>query len=309
MPLRVVIQHGDGALEVWTPDERVAALVVALLGTPAGWWAQTPELLGTLTIEPQPSSSPAGRYCLHARIGACTERFTALALHELARLLDWYTNRVFVAHLSGRAYLLHAAAVVRNGGALLLPARSGGGKSTLAVALALHGYGYLTDEVAVVDRRTLRLWPFAKSVALRSGGMQALTREFPGWDEGLQPNARIPTPEGLLVGVQRWLPPAAGPGFPITHIVFPDYRLDRGAGALHPLGRGEALIRLIGQRYASSEGLDFRAFTLAMTELVRGAACSTLTMGSLRSAVAYLDRLFAGEHSSDTPAAPERLPA
>jgi hypothetical protein len=45
---------------------------------------------------------------------------------------------------------LHTAAVEHRGRALLFPASSGTGKSTLTVHLALNGFGFLTDELSFV---------------------------------------------------------------------------------------------------------------------------------------------------------------
>ena len=54
---------------------------------------------------------------------------------------------------------VHAAAVVRDGRALLLCAPSGTGKSTLAYALARSGFQILSDDVIYVEsQRQLRLW-------------------------------------------------------------------------------------------------------------------------------------------------------
>ena len=50
--------------------------------------------------------------------------------------------------------VLHAAGVVAQKGAVLLPGISGAGKSTLATHLALAGFGYLTDEACwIADNR------------------------------------------------------------------------------------------------------------------------------------------------------------
>lgn len=44
-------------------------------------------------------------------------------------------------------YPLHAAGVVDDGAAVLIPAASGGGKTTLSIALALSGMGFLSDDM------------------------------------------------------------------------------------------------------------------------------------------------------------------
>jgi hypothetical protein len=62
--------------------------------------------------------------------------------------------------------LVHAGAVRWNGGAILLPGRSGVGKSELVEALVRAGAGYLSDEFAVLDRRG-RVHPYRRPIALR----------------------------------------------------------------------------------------------------------------------------------------------
>jgi hypothetical protein len=79
------------------------------------------------------------------------------------------------------AAVLHAAAVVIGGRALVLPAESHKGKSTLAAAFSRFGASILTDECAVIDPRsgafvvqpgvpTVRLFPDSSSVLLAAPG-------------------------------------------------------------------------------------------------------------------------------------------
>lgn len=57
-----------------------------------------------------------------------------------------------IEHGAGRSVMLHAAAVTDPAGrALVLVADSGVGKTTAALTLCRRGYGYLTDELAVLD--------------------------------------------------------------------------------------------------------------------------------------------------------------
>ena len=62
---------------------------------------------------------------------------------------EWGLNWVF-AQRTNMWLLLPAAAVERDGKALLLPAYPGGGKSTLAASLATRDWRLLSDEFAVV---------------------------------------------------------------------------------------------------------------------------------------------------------------
>lgn len=63
-----------------------------------------------------------------------------------------------VASWTGRLSF-HAAAVVIQGRAWLVLAHPGGGKSTLAVTMRAHGHAVLSDDLAVVDGRTVLAGP------------------------------------------------------------------------------------------------------------------------------------------------------
>lgn len=69
---------------------------------------------------------------------------------------------------------LHAGAVARDGGALLIPAGMDVGKSSLTTALMLHGFDYLSDELGCIDPITHRVWPFEKRVSLDQGSLELL---------------------------------------------------------------------------------------------------------------------------------------
>ena len=65
-------------------------------------------------------------------------------------------------------YFLHAAALAYRGGAILLVAASGSGKSTTAWALANRGFGYLSDELAPIDLDTLEVEPYPHALCLKA---------------------------------------------------------------------------------------------------------------------------------------------
>lgn len=64
-------------------------------------------------------------------------------------------------------YVVHAAVVQYRAGAVMLVARSGGGKSTLCWALLHHGLGFLSDELAPVDLETLTVYPYRRALVLK----------------------------------------------------------------------------------------------------------------------------------------------
>jgi hypothetical protein len=62
---------------------------------------------------------------------------------------------------------LHAAALERDGSAIVLVGESGHGKSTTAWGLLHHGFSYLSDELAPVDLRTLEVLPYPHALCLK----------------------------------------------------------------------------------------------------------------------------------------------
>lgn len=61
----------------------------------------------------------------------------------------------------------HAAAVSRHGRSMLLPGRSGAGKTSLAAWLTANGFNYLTDELVFIERNTCRLDAFTRPLCVK----------------------------------------------------------------------------------------------------------------------------------------------
>lgn len=86
---------------------------------------------------------------------------------EMLRWIERIIDQLILKHVRGYA-LFHAAALVIDGGAILLPGTSGSGKSTLALGLVERGYDYLSDEVGAIDLAGTFVHPFAKPITLKS---------------------------------------------------------------------------------------------------------------------------------------------
>ena len=90
------------------------------------------------------------------------------ATDVLAWLDDALT--IGVQHHRQDLFFLHAAALVRDGRAVLLIAESGGGKSTTTWAALHHGFALLSDELAPVDPDSLVVEPFPRAICLKAIG-------------------------------------------------------------------------------------------------------------------------------------------
>ncbi len=152
------------------------------------------------------------------------------------RLYLWGTVFGAVAWLNG-FFPLHASAVVTDGRVYAFTADSGGGKSTLAAALATRGFAHLCDDtlpvflapggpVAIPDRKPLKLWDDAFSLvpAIRTGAIAAM----PGKSYArVSEQCREPVPLNALIVLERGeqirLEPVLGAG-KLTVLVDAMYR-------------------------------------------------------------------------------------
>jgi hypothetical protein len=128
-----------------------------------------------------------------------TDKGDARVFQDMGSLLDWieHNTQHFVAEHATPHLFVHAGVVAWNGSAILLPARSFAGKSTLVTSLVKAGATYYSDEYAVLDLEG-RVLPYPRQVSLRDGphgpaGRLDLSAHAPQGDA-----ARIPIPVGLV---------------------------------------------------------------------------------------------------------------
>jgi hypothetical protein len=122
------------------------------------------------------------RVC-YARVDGATLEARASASSALEAALS--DMELWVAENARGFVFVHAGCVARDGRAIVLPARTRAGKTTLVSALAKAGLEYYSDEFAVIDQRGL-VRPYARPLSFRLGGIDAQRRH--------------PTELGLTVG-------------------------------------------------------------------------------------------------------------
>ena len=175
-------------------------------------------------------------------------------------------------------YFLHAAALEREGRAVLLVAESGAGKSTTAWALLHHGFRYASDELAPIELSSGRVHGFPHALCLKSDPPAPYA--LPGGVLRTSRARHVPV-ELLPCGLARC-------PLPQDAIVFLRYRADRHQPAIRPVGAAEATARLYVQALNPlahpGDGLD------AALEVVRGGRCFGLEAAGLAATCDLLVR-------------------
>ena len=119
---------------------------------------------------------------------------TGLELDLAIELLDSEV-RIYLGRTAPEAIFIHAGAVSHRGRAIVMPAKSFDGKTTLVAALVQAGATYYSDEFAVLDREGLVI-PYAKPLSVRDGGWAQTDRAVESYG-GVAGEERLPI--GLIV--------------------------------------------------------------------------------------------------------------
>jgi hypothetical protein len=208
---------------------------------------------------------------------------------EVGSVLDylfWHVNDQ-VARNETEHVLVHAGSVrAPDGGVLLLPAPSGSGKTTTTLGLLRAGFGYLSDEFAVIDPGTLLVHPFPRPLSFKAGTRAlfpevdalALVPPGPGASAYVAPTAVGADPTPLEPDAVCW-------------IVFIRHVTDH-APELEQLTAAQTVMRLAENTFNFQRRCSVTLPTLAaVAERARG---YTLVSGDLDAAVRTLSAVVAG---------------
>lgn len=208
-------------------------------------------------------------------------------------MFEWGLNWVF-GHRMHAYLVLHAAAVERDGRAVLLPAWPGSGKSTLAASLACRGWRLLSDEFGVVSFSGTRVLPFARPVALKNESIAVMRTFgpdgtfgpiFPKTRKGTVVHFRAPE-ESVARGSESAR---------VSAIVFPDFQAGTD-NLIRPLPKATAFLKLAGNSF-NYEIVGERGFR-ALLAIVRRCDSYILRYGDLTSAHAALSDILSASASS-----------
>ena len=181
------------------------------------------------------------------------------------------TDRI-VFHVADKvksAHCLHAAAVVHDKNALVIPASSGSGKSTFTSWLAANGFEYLTDELIVINGQMIE--GIARPIQIKSHGKHAVEELLVEPDsviEGKIANAVLPQSLGATL--------AAAGQYQVKAIVFPKY--DKEADFIFDeISSAEAGLNLMAN-HVNARNLEGHGFR-EMMETIRNTRCFSLEYG------------------------------
>jgi hypothetical protein len=147
-------------------------------------------------------------------------------------------------------YVVHAAVLARGRGAVMLVARSGGGKSTLSWALLHHGFDYLSDELAPIELASLDILPFPRAL---------MVKRAPPASHPITPRA-LRTTRGFHVPVAALPSAIVSRPAPLRAIFFLDYSPEHRRPSVRPMTAAEGAARLYANTLNSlahtGQGLD-----------------------------------------------------
>lgn len=186
-----------------------------------------------------------------------------------------------------RYLLLHAAAVERDGRALILTGVSGAGKSTLAALLMARGWRLMGDEFLLVDPATGLAHAFPRLISLKNRAVDVVAAALT--DARFGPS-QPETPKGdirHLVPDARAIAAMDAPAQPAL-ILFPSFGF---AAATRPVPASETFMRLT-QASTNYVALGERGFD-ALTRLVASVPAHAIDYPDTDTALAEVERLWA----------------
>jgi hypothetical protein len=177
-------------------------------------------------------------------IGRCT------TLRELGPLLHGLVGLLAVRHYK-HLLAIHASCLVRSGNALLLPGRSGSGKTTMTAALMAAGWEYMSDDTALLLPQTLECVGAPYALTLKEGAWPIVRRYFPIIDRAA---SHLRSDERWV----RYLCPTRHNSLkprPVRWVGFP-HRSTTATSSMHPLEQVEGLYRFLEHCCAIPHLLD-----------------------------------------------------
>lgn len=191
-------------------------------------------------------------------------------------LIYHLTDRI-VYHLADKSegvHCLHAAAVAKDGCAMVIPANSGAGKSTFTTWLSANGFDYLTDELILIDgQRNLR--GIARPIQIKPHGIDAVQELIVDQDKVQAGKFANALPVSSVGGNY-----SSRSEHQLKLFVFPQYT--KGAEfSLAKLSSAEAGMKLMAN-HVNARNLEGHGFR-EMMDIIRNTPCYSLNYGGFKT--------------------------
>lgn len=212
--------------------------------------------------------------------------FKPLPRSQALPLLEWGLNWSVASH-SNQYLIIHAAAIEKDGLAVIMPAPPGSGKSTLCAGLVNRGWRLLSDELALISLDGRLITPLARPISLKDQSIEVIRDFVPGAvisreakDTAKGTVALMRAPTDSVERIEETARPA--------WIIFPKY--EEGAAArLAPRSKAETCLQ-IGENAFNYSTHGAQGFE-ALGNVVDASDCYDFTYGSLDDAVRVFSAL------------------
>ena len=204
-------------------------------------------------------------------------------LDRALSVLLWHINAEVVRRTTPLRPVVHAAAAVRDGMTVLLPAAPERGKTTTVAGLVHRaGFGYLTDEAVAIEPPTLIPRPYPKPLSIDRGSWEVLADLRPAHDGVVTGQWQVPA--------SAIRPDAVARSAPIRFVVEPAY--DQNAETrLEPMSSAAMLVRLADSTFDFQQAPQRNLAVLA--RVLEQAECYRLPISDLDDGLQLIKDLFA----------------
>ena len=212
--------------------------------------------------------------------------YEPMPLDHAMPLVEWALNWCIGAN-SHQYLVMHAAAIEREGCAVILPAPPGSGKSTLCAALVCRGWRLLSDELALLSLESGELHALARPISLKNQSIDLIQKYA---QESVFSTRTHATAKGTVAHMRapreavRRVDEPARPAW----VVFPRF-IPGAPPSLVPRAKADALLQL--SRNTFNSGIVGREGFHALADLVTASDCHDFSYSQLDDAVKVFDDL------------------